>query len=211
MLRRTWIKSLMAAALIALSLNSTAKAGLIPVSVSVQSEAGNFRWTYSVVLPTDMKLQSGDYFTVYDFQGYVAGSGGVLSAFPGMDAASAANWSFSTAKSGPTPALLSPEDDPNVDNLTWMYTGPTINESGKVTLGNFIATSLFQDSTKSYFTATNSRAADGARDNNISDTSVPTGEVGPPPPVPEPATLALLGIGLPLVGGARMFRRKKAA
>ena len=59
-----------------------AQAGLLPVSVSVQPEAGNFRWTYSVVLPTDMKLQAGNYFTIYDFGGYIAGSANVTSPFP---------------------------------------------------------------------------------------------------------------------------------
>jgi len=32
---------------------------------------------------------------------------------------------------------------------------------------------------------------------------------GPVSGVPEPATLALAGLGLPLIGGIRLFRRKK--
>ena len=64
MIRRTWIARLFAAAAVAVATTSTASAGIIPASVSVTPEAGNFRWTYAVVLPTDMKLQSGDYFTI---------------------------------------------------------------------------------------------------------------------------------------------------
>ena len=55
MIRRTWTARLFAAALLA-GAATPAAAGLLPVSVSIQPEAGNFRWTYSVVLPTDMKL-----------------------------------------------------------------------------------------------------------------------------------------------------------
>ncbi len=83
MIRRTWIARLFAAAVIAVCASAApARAGLLPVSVSVQPEAGNFRWTYSVVLPTDMKLQAGSYFTIYDFGGYVPGSANLTSPFP---------------------------------------------------------------------------------------------------------------------------------
>jgi len=207
MLRRTWIMSLFAVGVVALAMNAPVRAGLIPVSVTVQPEAGNFRWTYSVTLPTDMKLQSGDYFTVYDFAGYQNGTGKVTAAAPGLDAASAANWSFSTALTGQTPAGLSPTDNPAIENLTWTYNGPTL--TGQLGLGNFVATSLFQAQVSTNFTAINPRASDGSIDKNLTDTFAPTGEVGPPPQVPEPATLALLGIGLPLVGGARLVRRRR--
>ena len=57
MIRRTWIARLFARSPSSPSASAApAQAGLLPVSVSVQPEAGNFRWTYSVVLPTDMKL-----------------------------------------------------------------------------------------------------------------------------------------------------------
>ena len=93
----------------------TASAGLLPVSVAVTPESGNFRWTYAIVLPTDMKLQSGNFFTVYDFNGYVPNS-----------AEAPAGWALSVSKMGPTPDRLNPQDDPLLDNLTFKYTGSTI-------------------------------------------------------------------------------------
>jgi hypothetical protein len=204
---RTWIARLvLAVGLAACVTAAPARAGLLPVSVSVQPEAGNFRWTYSVVLPTDMKLQAGSYFTIYDFGGYIPGSANLTSPFP--DDSSLGHWSVTTSNVGPTPDRLNPNDDPNVTNLTWTYNGPTI-PSGQVTLGNFNATSLFQDSQSSFFTGTNPTSVTGEIDSNITETITPVGQVVPPPSgVPEPATLALAGFGLPIVA-ARWIRRKK--
>jgi hypothetical protein len=209
MKRRTWIARLFVAAAAVVVLAAPSRAGLLPVSVTVQPEAGNFRWTYSVVLPTDMKLQAGDYFTIYDFGGLVPGSTAVTSPFPDDNAAKF--WTASVTKVGPTPDRLNPQDDPTQPNVTWTYNGPTIPQ-GKVTLGNFSVSSMYQDSQASFFTATNPRAAGGERDSNITSTLTPLqpgSGPGPTPGVPEPATLALAGLGLPLVGAARWLRRKK--
>jgi hypothetical protein len=210
MIRRTWIARLFVVAAttgvaIAMSAGS-ANAGLLPVSVTVQPEAGNFRWTYSVVLPTDMSLKAGSYFTIYDFAGYQPGSGRVTSAAP--DPSFSAFWTVTTSNLGPTPDRLNPQDDPGITNITFTYTGPTI-PSGQLTLGNFVAVSEFSETTESFFTATNPRAADGQIDSNITLTLVPRPrEIPGPGAIPEPATLALAGLGLPVVGLARYFRRK---
>lgn len=207
MIRRTWTARLLTLAVLA-ACTAPATAGLLPVSVTVQPEAGNFRWTYSVVLPSDMKLQSGSFFTIYDFAGYVGGSAGVSSTSP--DDTYASFWSVSANPVGPTPDRLNPQDDPNLTNLTFTYNGPTI-PSGQLTLGNFAATSQFGQTQDSFFTATNPRAADGQIDSNITSTLSPTGSL-PPGPIgtPEPTTLALAGLGLPLVGLGRLLRRKSA-
>ena len=208
MIRRTWITRLFTAAVAIVVSAGTTNAGLLPVSVTVQPEAGNFRWTYSVVLPTDMKLQAGNYFTIYDFAGYQAGSAAVTSTSP--DASFAQYWTLSTSNLGPTPDRLNPQDDPNIANLTFTYNGPTI-PAGQLTLGNFSATSLYGETAQSFFTATNPQAISGNVDSNITSTLVPQGDGGPVVGTPEPTTLVLAGLGLPLIGLGRVLRRKTVA
>jgi hypothetical protein len=172
------------------------KAGIIPTDVTVTPEAGNFRWTYAVVLPSDMKLQSGDFFIVYNFAGLVPGT---VSAPSG--------WTLTTPAVPPNPANITVPNTSN-PNLLWTYTGPTI-PTGQVGLGNFAVASIYSQSANGLFVGSNERTIDGVHDNNVTETLVaaaPTSTPPPPPGVPEPATLALAGLGLPLIA---MFRRKK--
>lgn len=176
---------------------SDVRAGLLPTSVTVTPEGGKFRWTYAIVLPTDSQLQTGNYFTIYDFAGFQAGSNSQPD-----------GWSFSSAVKGPIPPGVDPEDSPDLPNLHWVYTGPTTTV-GQVGLGNFWALSDYDASTDSWFTARTNRVSDGRVDTNITETTVPVPTAGPPvPSVPEPATLALAGLGLPLVGLARWARQR---
>lgn len=201
MIRRT-LTRLFAALVAGLAITGTATAGIIPISVTVTPEAGNFRWTYAIQLPTDMKLQAGDYFTIYDFGGFVEGS---LFANPTADTG---DWTMTTAKV-PVPIGLNPDDNLSVPNLTFKYNGPAVLVGG-LGLGNFGATSTVGGSVATDFTAQNRQFSTGELDRNIVDTIAPgvPPPPGPTPGVPEPTTLALAGIGLPLLAAVRRFRNK---
>src|SRR5947208_2181987 len=129
MLRRTIkVLAVMTAVAGATALGTpSARAGLLPVSVSTTPELDNNRFTYGVVLTTDAHITTGDYFTIYEFAGFVPGSNSQPD-----------GWTFLSG-AGKTPGDTTPVSDPNIPNLSWVYNGP--DQTGQIGLGNFSAAS----------------------------------------------------------------------
>ena len=171
------------------------RAGLLPVSATSTPMGDSTRFAYGIVLTSDSVLKTGDYFTVYDFAGYVPGSASAVEGF-----------TFSSEGLGKTSGNLTPIDNPAVPNLTWTYTA---SESivGQVGLGTFMASTTLTGQSVGDFTARSHRAIDDRIDNNITDTRIPV--PNSEPQTPEPATLLMAAIGLPIFGGVRYLRKKR--
>lgn len=169
-------------------------AGLLPAS-TVSAVGENFRHEYDIGLESGSMLKPGDYFTIYDFAGFV-----------GDTNQQPAGFTFSSSNSGPTPSGVLPSDDGGVSNLTWTYTGgETI---GPADLGKFSAVSHYGQTAEDSFSGLSHRTVGGHLNSNITDTEVPV----PVAPdmchhhVPEPSTLVLLAAGLPVMLGMRKLR-----
>jgi len=184
----------------------SAQAGMI-ASANVDPFGANFQWTYHVQVQSGVHIQAGDYFTVYDFQGALAGSD-----------TTPAGWTLAVAN---TTQLIgsktTPNDDPNLSNYTWTYTGGTDLPSGYT--GDFSLVSQYQQSTSSDFgfVGVSHRNDNGRPYQDITSVEVPVpignpppppGGGNPPPSAPEPATLLMLGCGLPALGLMKLRRRK---
>ena len=176
---------------------TVARADIIPTFTGTSPSGGNTTWSYKIDITTNAQVTTGDFFTIYDFGPFVAGSN-----------VQPAGWTLTSSLVGPTPAGVAPPDDPTITNLTWTYTGPTIPESSGI--GPFsvatIGVQLEVQTALTYFagqaTNTNPGSA-GSKLNNVGRITVPA-----PVPVPEPATLSLLALG----AGAsilRVLRRRK--
>jgi hypothetical protein len=188
--------SFILAGLMALT-TGVAQAGLLPVSVTTTNEGSNTRFDYSVLLQSDAMLKTGDYFTIYDFAGFIPDSNTQPS-----------NFSFSTSASGQTPSRVVPNDDPAIPNLTWTYTGSD-TQIGELALGSFTAASHYSRSRDDDFTGQTHRQVDGHLNSNITDTRVPVPDPCHPPAVPEPSSVLLLGLALPLALGAHALKKAK--
>jgi hypothetical protein len=141
---------------------------------------GLFRFDYFVDITRGERVKYGDYFTIYDFTGFVAGS-----------ATGPTGWKFSSSNLGVTPSglLLPGADDPAIPNLTWTWKGLTDLIGPKYDLGGFSALSTLGGTTVDYFVARAHSNLSGGTDLSQEYTRVPA------PAAPEPGTMAFLGLG----------------
>jgi hypothetical protein len=192
--------------------------GDIVLSLAGTAAAGaNTSYTYSVFLAPGSELvksgargntSTGDIFTLYDFAGLVG--------TPTLSATLMNNGftKVTIQNQGINPAGIKPtNDDASVPNITFKYTKSSAitNPVGGMDLwlGQFSVVSKFGTSGSDnieYGAATQlyrpHTSLNGGVHNNF-------GNVDGPLAVPEPATLALVGICLPVLGGLTVLRRRK--
>jgi hypothetical protein len=169
-----------------------ARADIIPTLSSVTGSTPNFTWNYSANVTVDQTITTGDFFTIYDF-GTIA---------PGSNT-QPTGWTFSQALVGPTAALTSPTDNPNILNLTWTYTG-TAPISGSAALGMFSVITGTDQLKTGQFTAQATRSSGpdaGTKVSNIGAVSVPVPESS--------ALLPIIGVCAAAVF-SRLLRRQHA-
>jgi hypothetical protein len=191
-MRKFYSLGFIAAAVLALS----ARADIIP-SITTATDvtpagAGNFSWNYSATLTQDENVMVHDFFTIYDFAGYVAGGN-----------TQPAGWMFSAALVGITPGKVTPIDNPNLFNLTWIYTGNT--QIGPQALGIFSAVSNTNLPTSGEFAAEatkNSGDLAGTKIDSIGNVAVPVPEMS--------ALLPMIGVvGFGAIGLALSYLRQR--
>ena len=177
----------------------TSRADIIPEVQSVVSNgSGNFTWTYQANLTNDEIVKKGNYFTIYDFAGFISGTN-----------FQPADWVFSSAMTGKTPSRVSPIDDSTIPNLTWTYTGKTNIGPGPADLGLFGADSKYGKTQIGNFAAEAIKYSPGKPGNGKPVDNV--GSVGiPMATIPEPSALALLLPGLAPLGLVLRQRARQA-
>lgn len=177
----------------------TTRADIIPSLSSITPSGSDFTWSYSSTLTQDENAVSGgsnggDFFTIYDFSGFVPGSN-----------AQPAGWTFTASLLGATPPKVTPTDDPLLFNLTWHYTGLPAILVGPMNLGLFSAesnTDILRQGEFATEATKNVGPLAGTPVDNIGFVEIPVPEMSALLPM-----IAVCGFGA--IGLARSFLRRQ--
>lgn len=198
-------------ALLAFCAIGMAQADIIPmlvgsggVNCGVQGGVWGCDYSYTASLHDDAMLtadqsEHDEYFTLYDFNGYIGGS----AAAPGSGL-----WTISEQNSGVTPSDIRGEnfDDPSVVNVTFTYIG-NADVAGGSDLGTFTLRSQYGPAVKTgRFTSQATHTNSPLWVQNTGHVDVPVPFRSDVEPIPEPMTMALIGSGLAGLGLFRRFR-----
>jgi hypothetical protein len=162
-----------------------AYADVIPTLSSIVPSGGDFTWNYSANVTVDQRVEHDDFFTIYDFGNFVAGSN-----------TQPTGWMFSSALVGRTPALVLPHDDPAILNLTWTYIGKT-PIIGPAALGIFSVNTNTDQVGTSDFAAQATRNGgpnDGTKIANVGNIAVPVPEMSALLPIFSVCSAGLLAL-----------------
>ena len=153
---------------------------------------GQFQYDYLAEVDAAQTVQTGDFFTIYDFPGFVSAS-------------APAGWAVSSALLGLTPATVIPNDSAAIPNVTFTRTGG--NLVGPQSLGTFSIVSTVSgplaEGTNNW-AGRGTQSANGRKNANLTQVEVPTVVT------PEPISMALLLPGLLPLGLAKMRRKNRS-
>ena len=211
--KRRGLAVISAAMILTLGAHGAAQATLVPTLGSITPGSSGFVWSYDFALAFDQDVTggtiqttnpvptpppptatAGDFLTIYDFRGLVSGS-----------CFAPTGWNCQTQAIGFTPSKTVPDDSPSLTNLTFTRTGGTIT-GPMADLGDFGASSSLGLMGTGEFTSRGTRNQGPQMGTKIDD----IGSVTVPAPVPEPATLILLGSTMAGLGVALRRRRRNA-
>jgi hypothetical protein len=172
-----------------------ARADIIPSFDSIVPNGNNFQFNYTALVVAGQRVDTGDFFTIYDFNGLVPNS-----------ASMPPNWAFSSAFLGQTPPGVNPPDDPTILNITFTYTG-TNSIIGPADLGMFSAVSNFGQSHPGYFAAEGTLNPGGGHVDNVGVIPVPVPEMSASSQILEVCGLGIVGFAVSSLRKRNRFRK----